>query len=158
MSPIRALTLVSTLAFAGCVGPGGLDGTVILRNESGRPVKSAQVNVVVSDTRGQLQQAPIDPFDQIYHEGTIAPGGELIVKYRSRSEYNIDTLVTWSDGSTARNDYGYVSDSWVNPTHVITITSTQLLFDGVPPIDVQSEPEKNYGKYNDKKNWPSYDL
>lgn len=157
MSLLKKFIVVPALALAACVGQGRFDGTVIIRNESGRDLQNVQVNVVVSDTKGRLQQDPIDDFDQINHVGFLAAGKELAVKYRSRSKYNIDTYVVWQNGNAARFDYGTVYDEGLDPTHVITVTPTHLLFDGKPPIDVQSDPERYYGKYNDKRNWPSYD-
>lgn len=136
---------------AGCAGPGEPSGTVILRNESGKAVKSAQVNIVIADTKGVLQETAITDFDQINHVGPIPAGEERSLRYRDSAEYNIDTFVIWADGSTARYNYGYVIDGWGAPTHVITITPTQLLFDGDPPIDVQSEPEKYFDKYRPER-------
>lgn len=109
------------------------------------------MNVVIEDTQGQLQSSTLTPFDQIFHLGALLPEEERQVSYRARAEYNIDTFVVWEDGRTARYNFGYVTDGWGAPVHDITIVAEGLLFDGVPPIDVQSEPEKYFDKYRPKR-------
>lgn len=105
-----------------------------------------------SDTRGKLQAAPVAPNDQIHFLRDLAPGDERDQSYHDNSPYNFDILVRWADGRTARFYRTYIVDDWygiVPPAHILTITPTGLLLDGVPPAPVESDPERDFGQFND---------
>ena len=151
MRPWLLAAAVAALSLFGLYFRPDWPGVITVRNESGEAVSSVQVNVVHSDTLGELQSRPIAAHDQIYFLGALGPGAERVQTYRDTSSYNLDILVQWSDGRSARFYRTYVVDDWygvIPPHHLITITPKDLLLDGRPPAPVESNPERDYGQFN----------
>ena len=144
MRTATILIAASTIVLIGCAQTtASKDGRLTLRNDSHEEIVEAQINFVHDYAGGQLLSAPRDPFDQITKLPPLSPGATMVVPYASLSDGNIDILVRWRSGRTARFNVGYVSEG-LNPEHVVIATETGLLFDGKPPAPIQSDPESHY--------------
>jgi len=103
---LRASSIAALLALAGCTNTGSL--LVANKTESTVP----RVVVTITSSGDRIQTSEI---------GQLAADEQRSVTYRIDSEYRLDVEVKYQDGTVKRIPYGYVIDSWRNPTHRIAL-------------------------------------